>query len=104
MDDKNPFIQEVGAGGRIRLPKEVMKALDVAPGNQIKIEIRGELISIARHQVKDPFAALAEKKSPGLKELMEQQESRKKEAAREFEKRIKEKHEIRPEDREDFWK
>ncbi len=55
MDEKNAHIQEVGAGGRIRLPKEVMDALDVAPGNQIKIEIRGDLISIARHQVKDPF-------------------------------------------------
>lgn len=104
MADNSPYIQEVGAGGQIRLPKEVMKALEVAPGNQIKIEIRGDLISISRHQVKDPFAALAEKKSPGLKELMEQQESRKKEAAREFEKRMQEKHEIRPEDREDFWK
>lgn len=82
MADNSPYIQEVGAGGQIRLPKEVMKALEVAPGNQIKIEIRGDLISISRHQVKDPFAALAEKKSPGLKELMEQQESRKKEAAR----------------------
>ena len=104
MDDKNAHIQEVGAGGRIRLPKEVMDALDVAPGNQIKIEIRGDLISIARHQVKDPFAALKEKKTPGLKELMAQQENRKKEAAREFDKRMQEKHEIRPEDREDFWK
>ncbi len=38
------------------------------------------------------------------KKLMEQQENRKKEAAREFDKRMQEKHEIRPEDREDFWK
>ena len=104
MNDKNAHIQEVGMGGRIRLPKEVMDALDVAPGNQIKIEIRGDLISIARHQVKDPFAELKNKKTPGLQELMSMEETRKKEAARVFEQRMQEKHEIRPEDREDFWK
>ncbi len=103
MDDKNGHIQEVGAGGRIRLPKEVMDALNVAPGNQIKIEIRGNLISIARHQVKDPFAELKNKKIPGLDELMSKEKSRKKEAAREFDKRMQEKHEIRPEDRKEFW-
>jgi antitoxin component of MazEF toxin-antitoxin module len=104
MNDKNAHIQEVGAGGRIRLPKEVMDALDVGPGNQIKIEIQGDIISIARHQVKDPFAALKNKKTPGLQELMSIEEKRKKEAARVFEERMQEKHEIRPEDREDFWK
>ncbi len=104
MNDKNAHIQEVQAGGRIRLPKEVMEALDVGPGTQIKIEIRGDLISIARHQVKDPFAALKNKKTPGLQELMSIEETRKKEAARVFEERMQEKHEIRPEDREDFWK
>lgn len=103
MDDKNTHIQEVGAGGRIRLSKEVMDALDVAPGNQIKIEIRGDLISIARHQVKDPFAALKNKKTPGLEELMSMEKTRKKEATRVFDERMQEKHEIRPEDREDFW-
>ncbi len=104
MNDKNAHIQEVQAGGRIRLPKEVMDALDVGPGNQIKIEIQGDIISIARHQVKDPFAALKAKKTPGLEELMSMVETRKKEAARVFEERMQEKHEIRPEDREDFWK
>jgi hypothetical protein len=54
--------------------------------------------------VKDPFAEAAKKKTPGLGELMAQQKSRKKEAAAEFDKRIQEKHEFRPEDREDFWR
>jgi len=104
MEDKNIYIQELGDGGRIRLPKEVMKALGVVPGNQLKIEIRGDLISIARHHVKDPFAEAAKKKNPGFNELMAQQKSRKEEVAAEFEKRIQEKHEVRPEDREDFWR
>ncbi len=104
MNDKNVHIQDIAEGGRIRLPKKVMEALGVVPGNQLKIEIRGDLISIARHHVKDPFAEAAKKKTPGLEELMAQQESRKKEAAAEYEKRIQEKHEIRPEDREDFWR
>ena len=103
MDEKNAHFQEVGAGGRIRLPKEGMDALNVAPGNQIKIEIRGDLISIARHLVKDPFAELKNKKTPDLQELMSIEETRKKEAARVFNERMQEKHEIRPEDREDFW-
>ena len=104
MSDKNTYILDVGDGGRIRLPKGVMEALDVVPGNQLKIEIRGDFITLARHLVKDPFAEAAKRKTPGLGELMAQQESRKKEAAAEFEKRIKEKHEIRPEDKEEFWR
>lgn len=104
MSEKNTFIQDVGDGGRIRLPKEVMKVLDIGPGNQLKIEIRGEFVTIARHLVKDPFADAANKKAPGLEELFAKQESRKKEAAAEFDKRIQEKHEVRPEDREDFWR
>lgn len=104
MNDKNTYIFDIEDGGRIRLPKGVMEALGVVPGNQLKIEIRGDFITLARHLVKDPFAEAAKKKTPGLSELMAQQESRKKEAAAEFEKRIKEKHEIRPEDKEDFWR
>lgn len=104
MSDKNTYILDIEDGGRIRLPKGVMEALDVVPGNQLKIEIRGEFTTLARHLVKDPFAEAAKKKTPGLSELMAQQESRKREAAAEFEKRIKEKHEIRPEDKEDFWR
>ncbi len=104
MSENAIHVIEIGQGGRIHLPKEVMKALGVAPGNQIKIEVRGDLASIARHKVKDPFAEAAKKKTPELKDLMAQQEARKKEAAREFEKRVQEKPEVRPEDREDFWR
>ncbi|MEK6709892.1 MAG: AbrB/MazE/SpoVT family DNA-binding domain-containing protein [Nitrospinota bacterium] len=104
MNEKPVHVMEVGEGGRIHLPKEVMKALGVGPGNQIKLEVRGDLVSLSRHQVKDPFAEAAKKKTPGLKELMEQQEARKQEVSREFEKRIQEKHEVRPEDRQDFWR
>ncbi|MBI2131969.1 MAG: AbrB/MazE/SpoVT family DNA-binding domain-containing protein [Candidatus Tectomicrobia bacterium] len=104
MNESHVHVMEVGEGGRIHLPKDVMKALGVAPGNQIRIEVRGDLISISRHQVRDPFAEAAKKKTPGLKELLAQQEARRKEAAQEFDKRIQEKHEVRPEDREDFWR
>ena len=104
MNENPGHVMEVGEGGRIHLPKEVMKTLGVGPGNQIKIEIRGDLVSIARHQVRDPFAEAAKKKTPGLKELMAQQEARRKETTKEFDKRIQEKHEVRPEDREDFWR
>ncbi|MEE9273947.1 MAG: hypothetical protein V3V62_01385 [bacterium] len=105
MDKKNFFIIEVGTGGRIHLPKEVMEALDVVPGNQIKFDIAGGGVSIGRHQLKDPFADLAnKKKGPDFKDLFAKEADRKKEAARVFEKRVQEKHEIRPEDREDFWR
>ncbi len=104
MTEKNIHIIEVGSGGHIKLPKEVMKAIDVVPGNQIKFEIGSGHASLTRHQVKDPFAEAAKKKGHNFKDLMAQQEERKKEAARLFEKGVKEKHEIRPEDREDFWR
>lgn len=104
MTEKKIHIIEVGSGGRIQLPKEVMKAIDVVPGNQIKIEVGTGHASMTRHLVKDPFAEAAKKKKHDIKDLMAQQEARKKEAARLFEKGVKEKHEIRPEDREDFWR
>lgn len=105
MNEKKPLVQEIGNGGRIHLPKEIMKAMGVGPGNQIKFEVQGEWVMIARHQIKDPFAEAAnKKKGPGFKDLMAQEEARKKEASKIFDQRVQEKHEIRPEDREDFWR
>lgn len=104
MSDKKPHVIEIGRGGRIHLPKEIMKSMNVAPGNQIRFEVEGESARIVRHQVKDPFAEAAKKKTPDIRELMDQQEARKKEAADLFDKGIQEKHDIRPEDREDFWR
>lgn len=104
MNEKKPYIVEIGQGGRIHLPKDVMKSLDAGPGNQIRFEIGEDSVRILRHQVKDPFAEAARKKTPDIQDLMSQQAARKKEAADLFEKGMQEKHEIRPEDREDFWR
>ena len=104
MSEKKPYIVEIGQGGRIHLPKDVMKSLDAAPGNQIRFEIAEDSVQIKRHQVKDPFAEAAKKKTPDIQDLMSRQAARKKEAADLFDKRMQEKHEIRPEDREDFWR
>ncbi len=104
MNENKPYIVEIGQGGRIHLPKDIMKSLDAVPGNQICFEIKGDSVQIKRHQVKDPFAEAAKKKIPDIQDLMSQQATRKKEAADLFNKRMQEKHEIRPEDREDFWR
>ena len=104
MDDKKPFIVEIGQGGRVRLPKDVMKSLGAGPGNQIRFEIGDDAVRILRHHIKDPFAEAAQKKTPDIQDLMSQQAARRKEAADLFEKGMQEKHEIRPEDREDFWR
>ncbi len=104
MIEKKPLIVEIAQGGRIHLPKDVMKSLDAGPGNQIRFEVEGDSVRILRHQVKDPFAEAARKKSPDIQELMSRQAARKKEAADLFDKGMQEKHEIRPEDREDFWR
>ncbi len=104
MSDNKPHIVEIGRGGRIRLPKEIMKSMGAVPGNQIRFEVEGGSVRILRHQVKDPFAEAARKKIPDIQELMSQQAARKKEAADLFDKGIQEKHNIRPEDREDFWR
>ncbi len=104
MSEKKPHVIEIGRGGRIHLPKEIMKSLNVAPGNQIRFQVEGDSARIVRHQVKDPFAEAASKKSPDIRDLMDQQAARKREAAELFDKGMQEKHEIRPEDREDFWR
>lgn len=104
MNEKKPYIVEIGQGGRIHLPKDVMKSLGAGPGNQIRFEIGDDAVQILRHQIKDPFAEAAKKKTPDIQDLMSQQAARKKEAADLFDKGMQEKHEIRPEDREDFWR
>lgn len=104
MNEKKPYIVEIGQGGRIRLPKDVMKSLGAGPGNQIRFEIGDDSVQILRHQIKDPFAEAAKKKTPDIQDLMSQQAARRKEAADLFDKGMQEKHEIRPEDREDFWR
>ena len=104
MNEKKPYIVEIGQGGRIHLPKDVMKSLGAGPGNQIRFEIGDDAVQILRHQIKDPFAEAAKKKTPDIQDLMSQQAARKKEAADLFNKGMQEKHEIRPEDREDFWR
>ena len=46
MSDKNMFIQDVGDGGRIRLPKEVMKALDMwhmERASEVELTLSGEM-------------------------------------------------------------
>ena len=104
MSSRKPHIVEIGHGGRIHLPKEIMKSIGAVPGNQLRFEVEGDSVRILRHQVKDPFAEAARKKTPDIRELMNQQAARKKEAADLFEKGMQEKHVIRPEDREDFWR
>ena len=50
MSDKKPHIVEIGQGGRIHLPKDVMKSLDAGPGNQIRFEIGEDFVRILRHR------------------------------------------------------
>ena len=49
MSEKKPYVVEIGQGGRIHLPKDVMKALDAVPGNQIRFEIGEDSVRILRH-------------------------------------------------------
>ncbi len=104
MNGEKPHVVEIGGSGRIHLPKEIMKALGAAPGNQIRFEVEGDGVRIVRHQIKDPFAEAARKKTPDIRDLMDRQAAKRKEAAELFDKGMQEKHEIRPEDREDFWR
>jgi antitoxin component of MazEF toxin-antitoxin module len=107
MSKKKPTRLTVAADGSVRLPPEMMEALELKPGEQVELRLdtRRKQIHLERH-VDDPWAeAMREKKEKGFEDLMSDQKAREEEAERLFEKRRHEKPAPKkPEDDPGYWR
>jgi len=98
---------KLGPKGELHLPDEALHALDLKPGESVKLRIdaRHKVLHLERH-VDDPWAeALRDKQAPGFEDLLHEQKKRDEEAKRQFDQRMKEPGKApRPEDRPDHWR
>jgi len=103
-DKEKTHIEPVEDGGFIRLPEEVLSALDLSPGKEVKIRLAGKRVTLERH-IADPFAEYQNRpEAPSMDDLIQADAEKKNAVAKEFEERLKEKPEYLPEDHPDFWR
>ncbi len=106
MADPTRFLT-LGPKGELHLPAEALHALELKPGESVKLRIdaRNKVLHLERH-VDDPWKeALKEKQNPGFEDLLQDQKQRDAEATRQFEQRMKDPVKPpRPEDRPDHWR
>jgi len=93
----------VDRDGAIRLPSEILRALDLSPGSYIAVSVEGKRLSIEKTRF-DPFDQGDSPPDPdAIERILEEEKSRAEEADRTFEKLIENPPEVRPEDRRDLW-
>jgi len=83
----------VGSNGEVTLPADVLRLLDVAPGDavELRLDTRGHAVRLERH-VEDAWAeALKPKPQKGLEDVLDEQSRREREADDLFERRLREK-------------
>ncbi|MGQ0612134.1 MAG: hypothetical protein ACT4PV_00070 [Planctomycetaceae bacterium] len=106
MADPTRFLK-LGPKGELQLPDEALQALELKPGESVKLRIdaRHKVLHLERH-VDDPWSeALKGKKGRELEDLLTEQKQRDAEATRLFEQRLKDPVKPpRPEDRPDHWR
>ena len=103
-DKEKAHIEPVEDGGFIRLPEEVLSALGLSPGKEVKIRLAGNRVTIERH-IADPFAEYRNRpEAPSMDALVQAEAKKKAAVAKAFEERLKEKPEYSPEDHPDFWR
>jgi bifunctional DNA-binding transcriptional regulator/antitoxin component of YhaV-PrlF toxin-antitoxin module len=94
---------KIAADGSIKLPPELRKKLGWISGCYLEFAVDGERVAFRKVEV-DVFAEAAKKPDEdSFKKALKKQKESQSKANEEFERRIKEKVEIRPEDRPQFW-
>ena len=93
----------VSANGAIKLPEELRETLEWPTGSYIQYAVKGDKLELWKIKV-DLFAEAVKKPDEDkFDKIMDDQASSREKAVDEFEERIKEPGEIRPEDRPEFW-
>ena len=102
-----PRILNLGPNAEVQLPDDVLEALDLEPGGQLKlfVDTRRKQIRLERH-VEDAWGeALKKKPEKGFEDLVSEQKARDAAASELFDNRLKEPPEKRkPEDDPDYWR
>jgi hypothetical protein len=89
--------------GSIKLPKETLETLGWDTASYLEFELKGDRLELWRVEV-DLFAeAMKKPDADGFEKVMKKQKESQSKAFEEFEKKIKDPPEVRPEDRPDFW-
>ncbi len=89
--------------GSIRLPADVLEKLGWTTASFLEYEVSGDHIELRRVEV-DLFAeAMKKPDSDAFDKVLKKQKDSQSAAFEDFEKRIKDPPEVRPEDRPDFW-
>ena len=70
-DKEKTHIEPVEDGSFIRLPEEVLSALGLSPGKEVKIRLTGNRVTIERH-IADPFAEYRNRpEAPSMDDLIQ---------------------------------
>jgi antitoxin component of MazEF toxin-antitoxin module len=94
----------IGAGGSLKLPRELLERLNWGSGSYINVAIEGDCLKLRRVEV-DPFAEAARPPDPdAFDRLLKQQRDSQSKAFKTFDEKMKKPPEVRPEDRPDFWR
>jgi len=103
-------ILDLSADGSLKLPPDVLEALQLEPGQKVRLflDTRRKEVRVERH-VDDPWAeAMKKKEGPDFDDLFADQNRREAEAEQLFDRRVdqvkKEKPKRRPEDDPDYWR
>jgi len=104
---KKPRTLDIGANGEVRIPDDVLRALDIGPGEKVEIvlDTRRKQLRIERF-VDDPWAeAMEQKPQKGFDDLLSEQSKREQDAEKIWEEKLKEGPDKRkPEDDPDYWR
>lgn len=100
----------IGPKGEITLPEDILRALDVAPGEKIgfRMDTRKKMLRVERH-VEDVWAeAMKPKEQAGFEDILAEQSKREKAAEKLFDQRVEkadpEDKKRRPEDDPNLWR
>ncbi len=89
--------------GTLRLPAKLVRKLDLKAGSYVKVTVEEGVLSLEETDF-DPFEEAKKPTDPGsIEKFLQDEEQKKKDAAKTFEKLMENPPEVRPEDRPDFW-
>lgn len=100
-------ILKLGPKGEVALPDDVLEALDVGPGGELRLflDTRRRQVRLERHVADAWEEALRRKPEKGLEDVLGEQVKREQEAKALFEKRLKKPPPKRkPEEDPDYWR
>ena len=89
--------------GSIALPEELRESLEWGTGSYLEYEVKGDRLEIWRVEVDVFSEAMKGPEENKFDDILKKQAEDQSKAFEEFDERIKDPGELRPEDRPEFW-